>query len=427
MKNISLVFLLIFTLFYSVSAFTENSKLIDLANNSISVDKKVSSNAIVELRKLNQQGLDILLGNFANQTKAFEATGENNEKWKQISDAIDSVSMQKDAFASKLYWFTDLDLAKLEAKKQNKPILSLRLLGNLNEEFSCANSRFFRSILYSNSEISSFLRKNYILHWKSVRPAPKVTIDFGDGRKIERTLTGNSIHYILDEQGRTIDALPGLYSPSVFLSYLAQAKEVIKIAQSETQKTKGITALSYRKAKFNEIIAKRDAALKQSGVKLVESKESYLALEISPLAMTKMVTEASILRDINDGFIKFTPNIAISDWKKLSSVYATNTKIDDASAKFISRQNSSMSQTELKNLLSNTETYISLDTTQNEFVFHTQLYSWLNSGLNEDLEKLNTKIYDKIFRTPNSDKWLGLYSTDIYTALDGNGIVNNFK
>ena len=31
-----------------------------------------------------------------------------------------------------------------EAQRTNRPILSLRLLGNLTDDFSCANSRFFR-------------------------------------------------------------------------------------------------------------------------------------------------------------------------------------------------------------------------------------------------------------------------------------------
>jgi hypothetical protein len=39
-----------------------------------------------------------------------------------------------------------------------------------------------------------------------------------------------------------------------------------------------------------------------------------------------------------------------------------------------------------------------------------------------ELETLNSSIYADIFKTPDSDKWLGLYSTDVYTALDGNGV-----
>src|SRR4029453_9263171 len=118
---------------------------------------------------------------------------------------------------------TDLEQAKAEAARRGRPILSLRMLGKLTDEYSCANSRFFRTSLYSNKEISEFLRVNFVLHWQSVRPVPKVTIDFGDGRKLERTLTGNSAHYVLASDGTPLDVLPGLYSPLAFRQWAWEA------------------------------------------------------------------------------------------------------------------------------------------------------------------------------------------------------------
>ena len=129
------------------------------------------------------------------------------------------------ALALSLNWYTDLDAAKAAAHREHKPILSLRLLGNLDEERSCANSRFFRTILYSDPQIAAEMRDHFILHWKSVRPVPKITIDFGDGRKIETTITGNSVHYLLDENGRVLDALPGMYTPEAFLNALRSFQE----------------------------------------------------------------------------------------------------------------------------------------------------------------------------------------------------------
>src|SRR5204863_3294298 len=119
--------------------------------------------------------------------------------------SIDAIAAQRDASASKLFWYTDFAEAKRVAKDSGKPILSLRLLGHLDEELSCANSRFFRTTLYANAEVSDYLRDHFVLHWKSVRPVPRITIDFGDGRKVERTITGNSIHYVLDADGRILD------------------------------------------------------------------------------------------------------------------------------------------------------------------------------------------------------------------------------
>ena len=137
---------------------------------------------------------------------------------------IDQVARQRDAYASGLYWYTDLTAAKAEAARSHRHILSLRLLGNLDEEYSCANSRFFRTALYANTAVATHLRAHYVLHWQSVRPAPLVTIDMGDGRRIKRTITGNSIHYVLDADGSVLDALPGLYGPAAFLAALARSE-----------------------------------------------------------------------------------------------------------------------------------------------------------------------------------------------------------
>jgi hypothetical protein len=116
-------------------------------------------------------------------------------------------------------WTNDLNAAIAEARRTRRPILSLRLLGRLDEELSCANSRFFKKLLYPHARVQALLRR-FVLHWQSVRPVPRVTIDFGNGKKIERTLTGNSLHLVLDLDGRPMDALPGLFDPDTFCDLL---------------------------------------------------------------------------------------------------------------------------------------------------------------------------------------------------------------
>ena len=130
--------------------------------------------------------------------------------------AIDREAAQKDAFKSGLFWYTDLSEAVTAAKANNKPILSLRLLGRLDEEMSCANSRFFRKTLYVDPAVIKVMKEQYILHWESVRPVPIITIDYGNGTKVSRTLTGNSIHYLLSPKGDLIDGLPGLIDAPTF-------------------------------------------------------------------------------------------------------------------------------------------------------------------------------------------------------------------
>lgn len=184
------------------------------------------ASAIRALRAMGQPGVDALL-NVRTNTPKFHA-------------AIDAVCKQRDCAWSGLYWHTDLETAKRVAQKSGRPILSLRLLGNLDEELSCANSRYFRTLLYPNREISKYLRANYVLHWQSERKAPLITIDFGDGRRMHRTITGNSIHYVLDAQGRPLDGIPGLYAPPEFLALLKEGaglhRQIVKAEQNAFEK-----------------------------------------------------------------------------------------------------------------------------------------------------------------------------------------------
>jgi hypothetical protein len=174
--------------------------------------------------------------------------------------AIDAVCRQFDCASSGLYWYTDLEQARQEARRSHRPILSLRLLGNLDEEMSCANSRYFRTILYSNRSVAAYLRQNFVLHWSSERPAPLVTIDFGDGR-VMRPHHHRQQHSL--SPGREWTAAgrdPGLYAPKPFLDQLTEMKSLYD-AWSKASPTDrdaacaGITGLRERSAR---IASRRD-------------------------------------------------------------------------------------------------------------------------------------------------------------------------
>ena len=118
--------------------------------------------------------------------KPGETGGAAWKRVQAINDTINAVAAAKYSHESGLYWYTDEAVAMRVAKEQGKPILSLRLLGNLDEELSCANSRYFRILLYPDESVRKLLHDKFVLTWKSVRPVPKITVDFGDGRKVER-------------------------------------------------------------------------------------------------------------------------------------------------------------------------------------------------------------------------------------------------
>ncbi len=58
--------------------------------------------------------------------------------------------------------------------------------------------------------------------WVSVRPVPQITIDFGNGHTVHRTLHGNVATWICFSDGSVLDILPGVYSPEFWNDELQQ-------------------------------------------------------------------------------------------------------------------------------------------------------------------------------------------------------------
>ena len=167
------------------------------ARAAIAPDPAAANAACDALRAEGPAGLDALI----EEHEAVLAHGATDPLWPRVTRAIDKVAAQKDAYASRLYWYTDLEQAKAAARASGKPILSLHTSGRLDQEGK-------RTSLYADPRVSALLRERFVLHWESERPAEKVTIDLGDGRKVERDFKGAGVHWVLDADGRPVDAMP---------------------------------------------------------------------------------------------------------------------------------------------------------------------------------------------------------------------------
>ncbi len=414
-----------------------------LAQRAVSENPTVSGPAIAQLRGQGPAGLDALwtahqgmIRQHATNTTSAKPAAQQ-AAWERLQTALDKVSGQRDSYASRLYWYTDFEQAKAAAKASGKPILSLRLLGQLDEEYSCANSRFFRTTLYANAEVSQYLRDHFILHWKSVRPIPRITIDFGDGRKIERTVTGNSIHYVLDTDGEPIDALPGLYGPRAFLKGLADAEQAARqyasldsgartayLRQFHSERSATLaTALSADLARVDTMPVMNVPV--QPGAPAVRPPT---ALAAGRIALLKGAVETPILRsfqDVND-----------AAWQKIAALHPEDAELDAGAKNLIRSKNPTaydagrvaMSKMAVENpmviMIRNLQRSIGEDTVRNEYALHAQIHQWFATGIApENLEQLNAKVYAELFLTPDSDPWLGLAPANTFTGLNDNGLV----
>lgn len=371
-----------------------------------------------------------------------------------LAARIDAIAHQKYATVSRLHWHTDLASAKAAARERKQPILHLRMLGSLEEELSCANSRLFRATLYANQDVSRFLRERFVLYWSSERPVPRVTIDYGDGRRLERTTAGNSAHYVLDEHGNVLDVLPGLYAPAAFRheleGSLALAAEVRD--RSDTERARlvadhhrqqvsaaerdwerlagtpwilGMRQVPIRTRRETSLAAAQRATFAKAAVELRDLR--VFAKGLAPEAVAEdeieMWSAAGQLLYVPGGLNQPAPPPARAT---LPSVRV----LDNASRALVVRLHNAGPQEfratdeDLRAITARLEQTILADTALNQLRVRPQISREIvRSGGLIDFPTLNAWIYAQVFRTPREDAWLGLLQRDVFTALPGDGVV----
>lgn len=409
-------------LFSTASASTTDP--LALAARAISEDAPVAAAATSELRALGPAGLEALLSAHADAIQLHKegSLPATDPAWRRISTAVDRVARQRDAWASGLYWHTDLEQAKAAARASGKPILSLRLLGNLDDDLSCANSRFFRTLLYSNETIARTMRSAFVLHWQSVRPVPRVTIDFGDGRRLERTITGNSIHYALDAEGRILDALPGLYDAGAFARWLSEIRAVAEQASRVDAKDRWPALRAYHKGRMHRARRTWARDLERAGIKAPApatardtSASPPHALIAGAAAYTKAVIELPVLRAMYPEAKPLADATDDAAWRTIAALHRASVRFD-ADTRALLRDY--VEPAALERTLANLADAIALDATRNEYLLHAEIHEWLAASSEPPtLDSLNERVYAELFLTPSSDPWLGLNPEGTFTGL----------
>lgn len=407
----------------------------------------------VELAALRSQGpagLDALRARY----QAARGPLDMIPAWE---DAIDAVAGQRYASWSGLYWYTDLAIAEREADRLHRPILALRMLGDLRDDLSCANSRLFRAALYANTEVSAFLRDHFVLYWSSERPVPTVTIDFGDGRKLVRTTTGNSAHYVLDARGNVLDVLPGLYAPSVFRAELSASLALADQVRGKPDAERVRATVAYHAA---AIEATERAWERAQGAQYIHGSPYLLGATALARAqratMSKMIIEVPDLRaigaigpgEVPDDSAAWSaigqavwgiqePPGAQRDRDAARRAVPAPMVLDAHSRDLVSllynggalaRQDRDSGDTEARAartpvMLARFEERIVADTALNQFTLRQDIHRHIVERGETRFEALNRWIYDVVFATPSSDPWLGLLPRTDFTGLPGDGVV----
>jgi hypothetical protein len=380
----------------------------------------------------------------------------------QLEDAawralIDEVAGQRDAHYGGLFWHMDLSAALADAGASGKPVLSLRMLGELTSEYSCANSRLFRTLLYADPELAAWLEHNFVLHWSSERPVPRVAIDFGDGRVVERTITGNSAHFVLDASGRTLDVIPGLWSTASFRAALTESLALHgRLAHVRTEQQWRAKLAAHHEAAFALAAARltdeltfvrgkrQDLAVVQAWLGAAPGVVGRVpAVKAVPIAIGKAKIEAPILAaapGVLGGAASGTrietgevgprddlERLVIGTRLASDAALHPNTLAIIAAERPLDglvpeEQLAEATQAMLENLLAS----LRQDTAKNALELHPRVHAELAQRARDrgslGFADIDAWVYASLFETPAEDPWLGLVDATVYTGLVGGGL-----
>lgn len=143
-------------------------------------------------------------------------------------------------------------------------------------------------MLFSHPDVASEMSERFECAWETVRKVPKVTIDFGDGAVVRRTLHGNVVTWVCDDEGRVLDAVPGVVTTAVYRERLAQAALLAKWVAAAGEGT----ARAARLLEYHRLQAARLGA-EETPARLVERERPA-----NPLAKFRIERGVEVVLDL---------------------------------------------------------------------------------------------------------------------------------
>lgn len=426
---------------------TPNLELDPLIDRALAEPEAIPEIAAQLRARHGKQALNHLIARHRAEVPSHARHGEADRNYRLL---IDQVAQQRDAHFGGLYWQRDLDEARRIAAVEQKPILSLRILGDLTSEYSCANSRLFRTILYGDPALASWLDAHFVLHWSSERPVPRIAIDFGDGRTLARTITGNSAHFVLDAEGRTIDVIPGLLAPSNFRATLDESLALhAALAEAPRETWAQVLADSHERhfqaavTRTHDELARMRGELPREAVarwlaQPPSSGEPVPAAQAVPIAIGKMKMEAPILgaADQLGGAARRVPaSVGALDELERTIIGARLTgplALHDNAWTIIVAERPldgvvapAHRSDALETLRATLLRSVQEDTAKNLLELRPRIHAELarRAVTGElDFASVDAWLYARVFETPADDPWLGLVDPTIYTGLVEGGL-----
>ncbi len=115
-------------------------------------------------------------------------------------------------------------------------------------------------MLFADPAIAEFLDDTYECAAVTLRPVPRVEIDFGNGIKLTRTLNGNIATYFCTPAGEVVDLVPGLATPAEYLERARKAASLIGLFGEDPRTARSRVAKYHRSRSEAPVAAGRRIA-----------------------------------------------------------------------------------------------------------------------------------------------------------------------
>ena len=108
-------------------------------------------------------------------------------------------------------------------------------------------------MLFSDEKVASYINNHFEAVWESARPVPLITMNFGNGKVVNRTMKGNIATYVCFADGSVLDVLPGIYEAATFNQCLERLSALAENLASKAPAERALAVQSYHRSQANSI------------------------------------------------------------------------------------------------------------------------------------------------------------------------------
>lgn len=324
-----------------------------------------------------------------------QAGANRQSELSQLDLLIDAIAGQRYASYSGLFWHTDMQQAQTRAKAENKPVLSLRMTGDLTDEYCGFHGRWHRIVNFADETISAYLREHFVLHWESIQQTARVTVDYADGRQLTTTLAGGCVHYVLNAEGQVVEALSGLRGPKQFLVWLERSKNAYR------EESNGNAGNAETRTK--RLVAHADSLRKQSMGDVVQQVAYSSAVVASGVEDRIKPIQAG--GQASPAFVALSPN-SIRLLKHLRPLSRGDDTESVPWSDFVGSLQSFLHGVEIAGREP-----------------QAKLYQHLGNHPGQTLDELDLWVFRNVFDIDLNDRWNGMLPSDLIVGLPQNGVI----